>query len=84
LVQVFCLVKEELAILDDDDADSVQRLKVLKCVLAAMQCYTEVLKEKKMKASQTPLLSFFEKRKALKHLNLTPLPEASLKPNAFS
>jgi hypothetical protein len=27
LVQVFCLVKEELAILDEDDPDSVQRQK---------------------------------------------------------
>jgi hypothetical protein len=45
---------------------------VLKCVLAAKQCHAEVLKEKKVKPSQTPLLAF-EKKESIQ----TPEPHPS-------
>jgi hypothetical protein len=48
--------------LDEYDPISAQSLKVSRYVLAAIQCYTKVLKEKKMKASHTPLLAFFKKK----------------------
>jgi hypothetical protein len=51
-------------------------------VLAAMQCYAEILKEKEIETSQTSLISSSGKRKALSHLTLNPLPRVSRQPKS--
>jgi hypothetical protein len=77
LAEAFHLVETGLSILDEDNPNSKPTSKVSRNVSAAIQCYMEILKEKKRKASQTSLLSFFKKRKALNHQNLNSLPWAS-------
>jgi hypothetical protein len=56
-------MEEGLAILDEDGRSSERSSKLSRNILTAMQCYNEMLKEMKMKTSQTALLSFFKKKK---------------------
>jgi hypothetical protein len=58
---LFHLVQEYLATVTDEDDPTITRN-----VLAHTQYYTEMLKEKKMKTTQTSLLSFFTKMESVK------------------
>ncbi|KAG7169714.1 hypothetical protein Hamer_G013342 [Homarus americanus] len=61
LTEAFTLIEHGLAIIDEDDINSDRSLKVNRNVLSAMQCYKEILREKKMKCTQKSLLSYFKK-----------------------
>jgi hypothetical protein len=61
LLEAFRLVDKSLAILEDHDPNSKESSKATRNVLAAMPCYSEIVKrKKKMETSQTSLLSFLE------------------------
>jgi hypothetical protein len=60
--EAFHLVEEGLAILYEHDPHSDRSSEVSQNVYEAMQYYTEILKEKKMKVFQTAVLSFFQEK----------------------
>jgi hypothetical protein len=73
LSEALRIIDKALATFDEEDPNTERSSKVKRDVLASVKCYSEILKERKMKASQRSLDSYFKMTKG----SVTPEPQPS-------
>jgi len=67
MVEAFRLIDMGLAIFDEDDPNTERSSRVARNVQTDLSCYKLIQKEKQMKAAQTTLFSFFQKKEGKEH-----------------
>jgi hypothetical protein len=73
LSEALRIIDRALALFDEEDPNTERSSKVKRDVLASVKCYSEILKERKMKASQISSDSYFKTTKG----SVTPEPQPS-------